>query len=190
MRIVDHAVDVLVKKGRIKNETLALDSTFIKACSRRNLDNRTGYSDPESRVGRAAKTKDLGYRLHLAVDARSELPVAMTVASANENEKKHSLVLFEKASLHAKSKRLVADPQYSSKSPKGASSRSGNTASHPISEKPNERRQMHPQNRQKVQEPRSPAVQKNLQETRCGRASVQSPQESGKLNPTQPSRTR
>jgi len=116
MRIVDHAVDVLVKKGRIKNETLALDSTFIKAHSRRNLDNRTGYSDPESRVGRAAKTKDLGYRLHLAVDAKSELPVAMTVASANENEKKHSLVLFEKASLHAKPKRLVADPQYSSKS--------------------------------------------------------------------------
>src|SRR5208283_3099377 len=47
-RIVDQAVGVLVKKGRIKGETLALDSTFIKAYSRRNLDNRTGYSDPES----------------------------------------------------------------------------------------------------------------------------------------------
>jgi hypothetical protein len=76
-----------------------LDSTFIKAHSRRNLDNRTGYSDPESRVGRAVKTRDLGYRLHLAVDAKSGLPVAMTVASANENEKKHSLALFEKARL-------------------------------------------------------------------------------------------
>jgi hypothetical protein len=116
MRIVDHAIETLVEKRRIKGETLAMDSTFIKACSRRNLDNRTGYSDPESRVGRAVKTRDLGYRLHLAVDCRSEMPVAMTVAPANENEKKHSLKLFEKASCHVKPKRLVADPQYSSQS--------------------------------------------------------------------------
>ena len=99
MRIVDHAVAVLVKKRRIRGEALALDSTFIKAHSHRSLDNRTGYSDPESRVGRAVKTRDLGYRLHLAVDAKSEMPVAMTVTSANENEKKHSLKLFEKASI-------------------------------------------------------------------------------------------
>jgi hypothetical protein len=116
MRIVDHAIGTLVKKRRIKGETLAMDSTFIKAHSRRSLDNRTGYSDPESRVGRAVKTRDLGYRLHLAVDAKSELPVAMTVAPANENEKKHSLRLFEKASCQVKPKRLVADPQYSSQS--------------------------------------------------------------------------
>jgi len=116
MRIVDHAVEMLVRKGRIKGETLALDSTFIKAYSRRNMDNRTGYSDPESRVGRAVKAKDLGYRLHLAVDAKSEMPVAMIVASANENEKKHSSRLFEKASSHVKPRRLVADPQYSSQS--------------------------------------------------------------------------
>jgi transposase len=112
-RIVDQAVDVLVKKGRIRGEALALDSTFIKAYSRRNLDNRTGYSDPESRIGRAVKAKDLGYRLHLAVDAKSELPVAMIVVSANENEKKHSISLFEKASRHVKPRRLLADPQYS-----------------------------------------------------------------------------
>ena len=116
MRIVDHAIETLVEKRRIKGETLALDSTFIKACSRRNLDNRTGYSDPESRVGRAVKTRDLGYRLHLAVDCQSEMPIAMTVASANENEKKHSLGLFEKASIYLKPERLVADPQYSSQS--------------------------------------------------------------------------
>jgi hypothetical protein len=114
MRIVDHAIELLVRKGRIKGEALALDSTFIKAHSRRSLDNRTGYSDPESRVGRGVKTRDLGYRLHLAVDARSEMPVAMRVASANENEKKHSIALFENASLHLKPRKLLADPQYSS----------------------------------------------------------------------------
>lgn len=125
MRIVDYVVGALVKKGRIKGETLALDSTFIKAHSRRSLDNRTGYSDPESRVGRAVKTRDLGYRLHLAVDCRSELPVAMTVASANENEKKHSLSLFQKASFHARPRKVLADPQYSSASLREAALKEG-----------------------------------------------------------------
>jgi transposase len=112
-RIVDQTVEVLVKKGRIKGEALALDSTFIKAYSRRNLDNRTGYSDPESRIGRAVKAKDLGYRLHLAVDVKSELPIAMIVVSANENEKKHSINLFKKASEYVKPRKLLADSQYS-----------------------------------------------------------------------------
>jgi hypothetical protein len=112
-KVVDQAVEVLVKKGRIKGEALALDSTFIKAYSRRNLDNRTGYSDPESRIGRAVKAKDLGYRLHLAVDVKSELPIAMIVVSANENEKKHSLSLFAKASVYVKPRKLLADSQYS-----------------------------------------------------------------------------
>jgi IS5 family transposase len=112
--VIDDALGILVKKGMIKGETLALDSTFIKAYSRRNLDNRTGYSDPESRVGRAVKAKDLGYRLHLAVDTKSELPVAMVVASANENEKKHSYSLFTSASAKVRFRKLVADPQYSS----------------------------------------------------------------------------
>jgi hypothetical protein len=125
MRIVDHAVDLLVRKGRIKGEALALDSTFVKAHSRRNLDNRTGYSDPESRVGRAVKFRDLGYRLHLAVDVKSEMPVAMTVASANENEKKHSLSLFQKASLRVKPRKLLADPQYSSASLREAALKQG-----------------------------------------------------------------
>jgi len=125
MRIVDHAIELLVRKGRIKGEAFALDSTFIKAHSRRSLDNRTGYSDPESRVGRAVKTRDLGYRLHLAVDCRSEMPIAMTVASANENEKKHSLKLLENASLHLKPRKLLADPQYSSQNLRDAALRQG-----------------------------------------------------------------
>jgi hypothetical protein len=66
--------------------------------------------------GRAVKAKDLGYRLHLAVDVKSEMPIAMIVASANENEKKHANRLFLKASNHVKPKKLVADPQYSSQS--------------------------------------------------------------------------
>ena len=115
-RIIDEAVNVLVQKGRIKGEAVALDSTFVKAYSRRNLDNRTGYSDPEARVGRAVKAKDLGYRLHLAIDVKSELPIAMKLVPANENEKKHSIELFTKASEHIRPRKLLADSQYSAAS--------------------------------------------------------------------------
>lgn len=59
------------------------------------------------------KAKDLGYRLHVAVDVKSELPIAMIVVSANENEKKHSISLFTKAPEYVKPKRLLADSQYS-----------------------------------------------------------------------------
>jgi transposase len=112
-RIIDQTIRLLVLKGRIKGEAIALDSTFIKAYSRRALDNRTGFSNPESRIGRAVKAKDLGYRLHLAVDVKSELPIAMVLVSANENEKKHSISLFKKASEYVKPKKLLADSQYS-----------------------------------------------------------------------------
>jgi len=77
------------------------------------LTTATGYSDPESRIGRAVNAKDLGYRLHLAVDVKSELPIAMIVVSANENEKKHSISLLRKASEYVKPKKLLADSQYS-----------------------------------------------------------------------------
>jgi len=100
----------------IKGETLALDATFIKAWSRRDpVDDSHGYSDPESRVGRDGKTYDLGYKAHLAVDADSDMPVAVVVASANDNEKKHTEELLEKASLVVEGFRVVvADSQYSS----------------------------------------------------------------------------
>ena len=56
-RIVDQAVEVLVKKGRIKGEALALDSTFIKAYSRRNLDNRTATAILNQELEEQSKPK-------------------------------------------------------------------------------------------------------------------------------------
>lgn len=139
-RIVDQAVEILVKKGQIRGEALALDSTFIKAYSRRTLDNGTGYSEPESRIGRAVKAKDLGYRLHLVVDAKSELPVTMIVVSANENEKKHSISLFKKASEYVKPTRLLADPQYSAANLRVTALQQRNAADYSIPEESKQRR--------------------------------------------------
>jgi Transposase DDE domain len=52
----------------------------------------------------------------LAVDVKSELPVAMIVVSANENEKKHSISLFKKTLECVKPRKLLADSQYSAAS--------------------------------------------------------------------------
>jgi hypothetical protein len=49
-------------------------------------------------VGRDGKTYDLGYKVHVAVDVESYMPVAAVVASANGSEKRHVEALLDKAS--------------------------------------------------------------------------------------------
>lgn len=116
-RIMDGIIGKLADAGVVKGEIVACDATFIKAYSKRDpKDDSRGYSDPEARVGRAGKTYQLGYKIHLAADSASELPLAFTGAPANENEKKHALKLLEKAVEATKGhvKAFVADSQYSS----------------------------------------------------------------------------
>ena len=78
-------------------------------------------------VGRNGKTYELGYKLHVAVDAKSELPLTVVAAPANDNEKKHAPTLFEKAlrSTHKRMKLLVADSQYSCQGQRTQASNSG-----------------------------------------------------------------
>jgi len=96
-----------------------LDATFIKAYSKRDPhENGRGGADPDARVGRNGKTFELGYKLHIAIDAKSELPLAVIAAPANDNEKKHAPLLLEKA-LKATKRQMnvvVAGSQYSSRS--------------------------------------------------------------------------
>jgi len=115
--IMNSLIKELVEGDIIKGETLALNATFIKAWSRRDpADDSHGYSDPESRVGRDGKTYDLGYKAHVAVDVNSDMPVAVVVASANDNEKKHTEELLERALRVVEGFGVVvADSQYSSK---------------------------------------------------------------------------
>jgi transposase len=111
-------VDELLKGGSIIGKTIVMDATFIKAYSKRDPhENSRGGSDTQARVGRNGKTFELGYKLHVAVDAKSELPIAVIAASANDNEKKHAPAFLEKALKATKSrvKLLVADSQYSSR---------------------------------------------------------------------------
>ena len=116
-RIMNKLLKELVEAGLISGETVVLDATFVKAYSRRDPhDNSRGKSDPEARVGRDGKTFELGYKLHISTDAKSELPLAVIVAPANDNEKKHAPALFHRALKATEHliKTFIADPQYSS----------------------------------------------------------------------------
>ena len=50
----------LLKHRTVKGEAVAVDGTAVKAYSQRNLDNKTGKSDNEARVGRARRGFILG----------------------------------------------------------------------------------------------------------------------------------
>lgn len=116
-RIMNSLIGKFADAGVVKGKIIACDATFIKAYSKRDpRDDSMGYSDPDARVGRASKTYELGYKVHLAADSESELPLAFTVAPANENEKKHAPKLLEKTIKATKGnlKAFVADSQYSS----------------------------------------------------------------------------
>lgn len=117
-KIMRRMVRKLLKGGVMSGETVVMDATFMKAYSKRDPhDNSRGSSDPDARVGRNGKTYDLGYKVHVAADAKSDLPIAVIAAPANENEKKHASELLVKAEKTTKQrlKTLVADSQYSSR---------------------------------------------------------------------------
>jgi transposase len=120
-RIIEEKVVKLLKSSNAGEADVVLDASFIKAWSTRHpLDNRRGFSDGDARVGRAGRTYGLGYKLHLSIDSQSMLPLACVFASANQNEKKHSLTIVEKTRLilkraGAKLKSVIADSQFSDK---------------------------------------------------------------------------
>ncbi len=118
-RIIEEKVVKLLKQNDAKEADCVFDASFIKAWSTRDpLDNQRGYSDLEARVGRAGRTFGLGYKLHLAIDSKTMLPLTCTFASANQNEQKHSLSILEKTKLilkrsAARLRSVIADSQYS-----------------------------------------------------------------------------
>jgi len=126
--IMNSLIKELIEKKVVSGRKVVFDATFVKAYSKRDLhDNSKGGSDPEARVGRNGKTYDLGYKLHIAVDAKSELPLAVIVAPANDNEKKHAPELFKKALKVTKRrmKLMIADSQYSSSGQREQAAKAG-----------------------------------------------------------------
>jgi len=119
IKIIEEKVVKLLKQNGSRDVDSVFDASFIKAWSTRDpLDSQSGYSDRQARVGRAGRTFGLGYKLHLAIDSKTMLPLACTFASANQNEQKHSLGILDKTKLILKRsaanlKSVIADSQYS-----------------------------------------------------------------------------
>jgi transposase len=118
-RIIDQKVIKLLKAQQINEADVVLDASFIKAWSIRHpTDNQIGFSDAQARVGRSGRSYALGYKMHLSIDHKTMLPLSSVFVSANQNEKKHSLTLLEKARRILKRckagvRSVVADSQYS-----------------------------------------------------------------------------
>ena len=65
-RVFNGLTRMLLESGTIIGKVVAVDSTHIEAYSGRAMDNRTGRSDPDARVGRGRRGFILGYRVHTA----------------------------------------------------------------------------------------------------------------------------
>jgi len=114
-RVFSVLVKQLVDGGVVKGEVVALDGTAIKAYSQRSLDNKTGKSDRQARVGRGRRGFMLGYKVHTACCANSELPLAFTVEPCNMNEKRFIKQLLEKLKRQGiRFETVLADAQYDS----------------------------------------------------------------------------
>jgi transposase len=105
----------LLRCEAVKGEVVAIDSTAVKAYSQRDLKNKRGKSDPDARVGRGRRGFILGYKVHTACCANSELPLAFTVEPCNMNEKRFIKPLLEKLKGQGVCpKTVLADAQYDS----------------------------------------------------------------------------
>ena len=121
LRIFNQLIQTLLETGTVLGKVVAIDSTHVKAYSGRSLDNRTGRSDPDARVGRGRRGFILGYRVHVACCADSELPIAFTVAPCNENDKVYFEPLLERVHrLGVRFGAVLADAQYSSENVRNA----------------------------------------------------------------------
>jgi hypothetical protein len=123
--IIEEKVVMLLRRSHVEEVDAVLDASFIKARSIRDPDyGRAGFSDPDAMVGRNGRSYGLGYKLRVSVDERRILPLAIVLAPANDNEKRHGPSLVERTRgvlgrVGARLRCLVADSQYSSEAMRG-----------------------------------------------------------------------
>jgi transposase len=114
-RVCNVLLKQLADSGVVKGMLVAIDSTAIKAYSQRSLDNKSGKSDCDARVGRGSRVFTLGYKVQTACCTSSELPLAFTVEPCNRNDKCFIKLLLKKLKRQSISFRtVVADAQYDS----------------------------------------------------------------------------
>ena len=119
-KIVEHTIEDLVNCGFIIGLKVVLDSKPLEARCRRDPENPShGWFDREARLGRGVRGFIMGYKIHLACDGEAEMPLAYTVAPANENDKKHAIPLLNETAEKVRAESVICDKQYSSQKIRG-----------------------------------------------------------------------
>jgi len=101
-QIIKELFEILVEQKMKERRTrlFAIDSTDIPAFSSNDKDARCGHRTPPKKEQNLIKDKEktlfYGYKLHVITDAETELPIAMTVATANRHDKKFFYLLYNK----------------------------------------------------------------------------------------------
>ena len=115
-KLTGRVIEDLVSCGFIKGLKLVLDSKPLEARCRRDPKNPwRGWLDKEARLGRGVRGLIIGYKVHLVCDGEEDMPVAFTVAPANENEKRYAIPLLSEAAERVKAEVIVCDKQYSTR---------------------------------------------------------------------------
>jgi len=115
-KLVEPTVEDLVNCGFIKGLKVVIDSKPLKARCRRDPKNPSrGWLDKEARLGRGVRGLIMGYKVHLVCDGEEDMPLAFTVAPANENEKRYAIPLLREAAERVKVEVVVCDKQYSTR---------------------------------------------------------------------------
>jgi len=115
-RLIGQVVDSLVRLGFVKGLKIVLDSKPFKARCRRDPKNPSrGWLDTEARLGKGVRGFIMGYKVHLACDGMTDMPLSFTVAPANENDKRHAIRLLSEAAEKVNVEAVICDKQYSSR---------------------------------------------------------------------------
>lgn len=139
-RLIGRVIEDLVRCGFIKGLKVVLDSKPLKAMCRRDpRDPSRGWLDREARHGRGVRGLVMGYKVHLACDSETDMPLAFRAAPANENEKRHATKLLSEVAERVRVETIICDRQYSSRRIREFIKGFGRRASYTIPEKPEER---------------------------------------------------
>jgi IS5 family transposase len=98
----------LVEKGVIMAETIAIDSTHLKAYS-----SKYKQTDKDASFDHKSQKKVFyGYKVHTLCDTKTELPICLLASTGKDNDAKHAVSLIDKNPLKNRMATLLGDAAY------------------------------------------------------------------------------
>jgi IS5 family transposase len=98
----------LFEKKIIKADTIAIDSTHLKAYS-----SKYNKSDKDASFGHKSQKKIFyGYKAHTLCDTKTELPICLIVSTGKDHDAKHAIPLIEKNQNKNQMRNLLGDAAY------------------------------------------------------------------------------